>query len=196
MTTESRSLLLVEDDEAFAERLTRALRSRGFDVRRAATCESALAAAEEDSPELALVDLRLPDGHGLDVVRRLREIDDTTCIIVLTGYGAIATAVESLKLGASDYLTKPVDADQVMAAFEKAESGQSVGGGGDPSTGPGPPRPRSRGDFTVPSLARVEWEHIQRVITECGGNISQAARVLGLHRRSLQRKLSKYPVHR
>ena len=102
---------------------------------------------------------------------------------MLTGYGAIATAVESLKLGASDYLTKPVDADQVVTAFEKAEAGQSVAGDG-------------ARNFTVPSLARVEWEHIQRVMTECGGNVSQAARVLGLHRRSLQRKLSKYPVSR
>jgi two-component system response regulator RegA len=130
---------------------------------------------------LALVDLRLPDGHGLDVVRRLHAIDETTCIIVLTGYGSIATAVEGLKLGASDYLTKPVDADQVVAAFEKAESGQGTA---------------AARDFTVPSLARVEWEHIQRVLTECGGNVSHAARVLGLHRRSLQRKLSKYPVSR
>ena len=183
MSAESRSLLLVEDDEAFAARLTRALAARGFDVSRAATCEEAIAKAEEESPELALVDLRLPDGHGLDVVRRLHAIDGTTRIIVLTGYGAIATAVESLKLGASDYLTKPVDADQVVTAFEKADAGQSVAGDG-------------ARDFTVPSLARVEWEHIQRVMTECGGNVSQAARVLGLHRRSLQRKLSKYPVNR
>jgi two-component system response regulator RegA len=181
MSADPRSLLLVEDDDAFAGRLTRALATRGFDVRRAATCEAAVALAEDESPELALVDLRLPDGHGLDVVRRLHDIDETTRIIVLTGYGAIATAVESLKLGASDYLTKPVDADQVVAAFEKAESGQSAAGAR---------------DFTVPSLARVEWEHIQRVMTECGGNVSQAARVLGLHRRSLQRKLSKYPVNR
>ena len=102
-------------------------------------------------------------------------IDATTRIIVLTGYGAIATAVESLKRGASDYLTKPVDADQVALAF-------------DPQ-GIAADRPR---EFTVPSLARVEWEHIQRVMTECQGNVSQAARVLGLHRRSLQRKLQKF----
>jgi two-component system response regulator RegA len=181
MSAEPRSLLLVEDDDAFAARLTRALESRGFDVRHAATGEDAVAQADADSPELALVDLRLPDGHGLDVVRRLHAIDETTCIIVLTGYGSIATAVEGLKLGASDYLTKPVDADQVVAAFEKAESGQGTA---------------AARDFTVPSLARVEWEHIQRVLTECGGNVSHAARVLGLHRRSLQRKLSKYPVSR
>jgi two-component system response regulator RegA len=95
---------------------------------------------------------------------------------VLTGYGSIATAVESVKLGAATYLTKPVDADQILAAFNGEAS---------PGSGPG---------FTVPSLARVEWEHIQRVMADCGGNLSQAARALGIHRRSLQRKLSKDPV--
>jgi len=177
--TDARTLLLLDDDEVFASRMAKALTARGFEVTRAATAAEAVAAARRDSPEFALVDLRLPDGHGLDVVSELNAIDQTTRIVVLTGYGAIATAVESLKRGASDYLTKPVDADQVTAALEKAEG---------PSDSPR--------EFTVPSLARVEWEHIQRVMTECQGNVSQAARVLGLHRRSLQRKLSKYPVRR
>jgi len=159
--------------------MAKALAARGFDVSRAATAAEALELARHDSPEYALVDLRLPDAHGLDVVAGLHAIDQTTRIVVLTGYGAIATAVESLKRGASDYLTKPVDADQATAALDKA----------------GGPSGSSR-EFTVPSLARVEWEHIQRVMTECQGNVSQAARVLGLHRRSLQRKLSKYPVSR
>lgn len=177
--TDARTLLLLDDDDVFAERLARALSARGFEVTRAATVAEALAHARRESPECALVDLRLPDGHGLDVVGELHAIDATTKIVVLTGYGAIATAVESLKRGASDYLTKPVDADQVMAALDRVE-------------GASEPAP----EFTVPSLARVEWEHIQRVLTECQGNVSQAARVLGLHRRSLQRKLSKYPVRR
>jgi len=177
--TEARTLLLLDDDDVFALRMAKALEARGFEVTRAATAGEAIRLARQDSPEIALVDLRLPDAHGLDVVSELHEIDQTTRIVVLTGYGAIATAVESLKRGASDYLTKPVDADQVTAALDKA------GGSSD--------SPR---DFTVPSLARVEWEHIQRVMTECQGNVSQAARVLGLHRRSLQRKLSKYPVNR
>lgn len=179
MTTDARTLLLLDDDEVFATRMARALSARGFDVTQVATTEDAIAHANEDSPECALVDLRLPDGHGLDVVSALHAIDDTTRIVVLTGYGAIATAVESLKRGASDYLTKPVDADQVAAAFDAHST----------------PAEHLRA-FTVPSLARVEWEHIQRVMTECQGNVSQAARVLGLHRRSLQRKLSKYPVNR
>jgi two-component system response regulator RegA len=173
------TLLLLDDDDVFAARMARALEARGYEVTRTATTAEALAQARDESPEYALVDLRLPDGHGLDVVAELHAIDQTTRIVVLTGYGAIATAVESLKRGASDYLTKPVDADQVALALDAtAES-------------PAPVR-----EYTVPSLARVEWEHIQRVLTECDGNISQAARVLGLHRRSLQRKLSKYPVNR
>lgn len=177
--TDARTLLLLDDDDVFASRLARALDARGFEVRRAATAAEALAIAQDDSPEYALVDLRLPDVHGLDVVAALHAIDPTTRIVVLTGYGAIATAVESLKRGASDYLAKPVDADQVTAALERDR----------PAAG-------SVREFTVPSLARVEWEHIQRVMTECQGNVSQAARVLGLHRRSLQRKLAKYPVNR
>lgn len=179
MTTDARTLLLLDDDDVFATRMAKALGARGFEVTRAATAGDAVASARQDSPECALVDLRLPDGHGLDVVAELHAIDATTRIVVLTGYGAIATAVESLKRGASDYLTKPVDADQVAAAFDAQSA----------------PADHLR-EFTVPSLARVEWEHIQRVMTECQGNVSQAARVLGLHRRSLQRKLSKYPVNR
>ncbi|HVG83709.1 MAG TPA: response regulator [Vicinamibacterales bacterium] len=179
MTTDLRTLLLLDDDEVFATRMARALGIRGFEVTRVATAAEALASVRADSPECALVDLRLPDGHGLDVVAELHAIDATTRIVVLTGYGAIATAVESLRRGASDYLTKPVDADQVASAFDPLAA----------------PADHLR-EFTVPSLARVEWEHIQRVMTECQGNVSQAARLLGLHRRSLQRKLSKYPVNR
>jgi len=177
--SDAQSLLLLDDDDVFAPRMARALEARGFEVMRVATVEAALDAARRESPECALVDLRLPDGHGLDVVAALHAIDATTRIVVLTGYGAIATAVESLKRGAADYLTKPVDADQVATALR----GSGSDGG-------------AARAFTVPSLARVEWEHIQRVLTECQGNVSQAARVLGLHRRSLQRKLSKFPVQR
>ena len=177
--SDAQSLLLLDDDDVFAPRMARALEARGFEVMRVATVEAALDAARRESPECALVDLRLPDGHGLDVVAALHAIDATTRIVVLTGYGAIATAVESLKRGAADYLTKPVDADQVAIALR----GSGSDGG-------------AAREFTVPSLARVEWEHIQRVLTECQGNVSQAARVLGLHRRSLQRKLSKFPVQR
>ena len=172
------SVLLVEDDERFRERLGRALTARGCDVRAVATVEDALAAATLESPELAVVDLKLPVGSGLDVVRGLHAIDPTTRIVVLTGYGSIATALESVKLGATHYLTKPVDADQVLAAFAGREVTQE------------PPT------VEVPSLARVEWEHIQRILNDCDGNVSQAARLLGIHRRSLQRKLSKFPTAR
>jgi two-component system response regulator RegA len=116
---------------------------------------------------------------GLDIVRELRKLDETTCIIVLTGYGSIATALTATKLGANHYLSKPADADEILNAFQKITSGH-----GDAF---------SETSIPVPSLARVEWEHIQRVLADCGGNISQAAKLLGLHRRSLQRKLSKYP---
>jgi two-component system, response regulator RegA len=177
--TDARTVLLVDDDVTFGERMSRALQSRGFAVTHTTTLADALRVSDAESPELAVVDLRLPDGHGLDVVRHLHAIDETTRIIVLTGYGAIATAVESLRLGASDYLTKPIDADQLVAAFDRDDESRASGA-------------RS---FTVPSLARVEWEHIQRVLADCGGNVSEAARALHMHRRSLQRKISKYPVN-
>ena len=174
---DGRTLLVVDDDGAFRTRVARAFRDRGFEVTAAAGYDEAIASAQADTPELALVDLRLPTRSGLDVVRRLRELDDTTTLVVLTGYGSIATAVESIKLGAATYLTKPVDADQILAAFN-----------GQPAAATG------QASYAVPSLARVEWEHIQRVLADCGGNLSQAARRLGIHRRSLQRKLSKNPV--
>ncbi len=176
-TSDARTVLFVDDDEVFGGRMCRALQARGFAVTHAATAADAMRVASLDSPEIAIVDLRLPDGHGLDIVRGLHALDETTRIIVLTGYGAIATAVESLKLGAADYLTKPIDADQLVAAFDPDEI-----------------KTASTRSFTVPSLARVEWEHIQRVLADCGGNVSEAARSLHMHRRSLQRKLSKNPV--
>ena len=137
--------------------------------------------AIEESPELALVDLRMPGASGLSLVRTLLEIDPHTRVVVLTGYGSIATALEAVRLGAVHYLQKPADVDEILAAFHRDEL--------PPSESPAPPT-------HVPSLARAEWEHIQRVLTDCGGNVSQAARLLGVHRRSLQRKLSKYPAQR
>lgn len=170
-------LLVVDDDAPFRTRLVRAFSERGFEANGAADYEEALASARMDSPELALVDLRLPGKSGLDLVRDLKALDATTNVVVLAGYGSIATAVQSLRLGATSYLTKPVDADQILAAFDRQD-----------------PEHQSLQAPAAQPLARVEWEHIQRVLTDCDGNISQAARLLGLHRRSLQRKLSKYPV--
>jgi two-component system response regulator RegA len=112
------------------------------------------------------------------VVRELKALDAMTNVVVLTGYGSIATALEAVRLGATHYLTKPADVDDLLAAFERATK---------------PPTESVAIEHNVPSLARAEWEHINRVLADCGGNISQAARLLGLHRRSLQRKLSKYP---
>lgn len=176
--SEARTLLVVDDDEAFRTRLVRALRERGLDAMGAASYDAAMTAARADTPELALVDLRLPGKSGLELVRDLKSLDDTTRIVVLTGYGSIATAVQSLQFGATSYLTKPVDADQILAAFDQVE----------------PQVDRPIASPMAQPLARVEWEHIQRVLTDCGGNVSQAARLLGMHRRSLQRKLAKYPV--
>jgi two-component system response regulator RegA len=174
----ARSVLVVDDDEVFRTRLAKAFRDRGFDVRSAQGAAEAIRSARQDSPEFAVVDLRIPDASGLEVVRELHGIDPASVIVMLTGYGSIATAVEAVRLGAVHYLSKPVDIDQILAAFAGKSAASTTNAAG------------------VPSLARVEWEHIQRVLSDCDGNISQAARLLGLHRRSLQRKLSKDPVRR
>jgi two-component system, response regulator RegA len=177
-----RSLLIVEDDDVFRQRLAQAFRDREFDVREARDAEEALAAAREDTPEYVVVDLRMPGRSGLDVVRELKALDAATRIVVLTGYGSIATALEAMRLGAHHYLTKPADVDAILAAFERGTDAE--------------PAPPADVPMETPSLARVEWEHINRVLMDCGGNVSQAARALGLHRRSLQRKLSKFPLPR
>lgn len=172
---DGRTILVVDDDTTFRGRLVRALGDRGLVVAAASNYDEAMSLAQVDTPELALVDLKLPGRSGLDVVRRLKELDSTTNVVVLTGYGSIATAVESVHLGATTYLTKPVDADQILAAFDGVHTSHPEA-------------------MTTPSLARVEWEHINRVLGDCEGNVSEAARRLRIHRRSLQRKLSKFPV--
>lgn len=172
--------LVVDDDEVFRSRLCRALSDRGWEAHAAADGNAALRAAEEHGPEMAIVDLRLPGMSGLDIVRELSARDRSTCIIMLTGYGSIATAISATRLGAAQYLSKPADADQILDAYRKAQAPEAT-------------HPAEGGAAAVPSLARVEWEHIQRVLADCDGNISQAAKLLGLHRRSLQRKLLKYP---
>ncbi|MCB9832606.1 MAG: response regulator transcription factor [Planctomycetes bacterium] len=175
--TDAPTILVVDDDPVLRERLARAFSRRGFEVHTAEGRSTAVASAREESPELAVVDLKMADGNGLEVVRDLLDIDPSTRILVLTGYGSIATAVEAVRLGAVNYLSKPADIDEILAAFERGE-GEVL----DPS----------KIDYKAPSLARVEWEHINRVLADCGGNISEAARRLGIHRRSLQRKLQKY----
>ena len=175
------SILIVDDDEVYRNRLGRAFVDRGYDVRTASDYDTAVAAATEDSPELAVVDLKMPGKSGLELVKALTEIDPSTKTVVLTGYGSIATAIDAVRLGATYYLSKPADADDIIGAFARGEAP------------PLEPRPPDSGDYKAPSLARAEWEHINRVLSDAGGNISEAARRLGIHRRSLQRKLQKYP---
>lgn len=177
MNGEAGSLLLVDDDAPLRNRLARAMTERGFEVRTADGYDAAMEAARAESPEHALVDLKMPGRSGLELVRDLLALDPATRVIVLTGYGSIATAVEAMRLGAAGYLQKPADADDVLAAFERAVQ---------------PPLTSTTVEYDAPSLARAEWEHIHRVLTDCGGNVSEAARKLGVHRRSLQRKLGKY----
>jgi two-component system response regulator RegA len=168
------SLLLVDDDAVYRERLAKAITARGYEVRTAVDAESAAALAEADSPEFAVLDLRMPGESGLELLRRLRTIDSTTRVLMLTGYGSIATAMEAVRLGAVNYLTKPADVDDILAAFS-----------------PDGPATEPNAELETPSLARVEWEHIQRVLNDCEGNLSEAARRLGMHRRSLQRKAAR-----
>jgi two-component system response regulator RegA len=175
------SILLVDDDETLRERLARALRERGYDVRTAGNADDAMARVREDSPEMAVLDLKMPGRSGIELLKEIRAHDPATEVLILTGYGSIATAVEATKLGAVGYVPKPVDADEILAAFQRMR---------------GEPPLASAAPVETPSLARAEWEHIQRVLSDCGGNISEAARRLGIHRRSLQRKLQKYPPSR
>ncbi len=176
--SDAQSLLIVDDNEIFRDRLARAFEDRGFDVRKAENHTQAIANAREESPEWAVVDLRMPGKNGLEVVRDLLEIDCHTRIVVLTGYGSIATAIDAVRLGAVNYLQKPADADDIIAAFSRGEQ---------------PPMSGAEHEYQAPSLARAEWEHIQRVLADCEGNISEAARRLDIHRRTLQRKLDRYP---
>lgn len=175
------SMLLVDDDEIFRTRLARALVRRGYEVSEAGSYDEAMKTARAQSPEFAVVDMRMPGKSGLELLRDLKKIDPTTRIVMLTGYGSIATAVEAVRLGADNYVSKPAGAKDIIAAFDRAER---------------PPLEAAPESYEAPSLARLEWEHINRVLSDCGGNISEAARRLGIHRRSLQRKLQKYPPQR
>ena len=169
-------ILVVDDQERLRTRLARAFRDRGHEAFEAADSEEALRCVAH-APTHAVVDLRLGEEDGLAVLAALREHLPDLQAVILTGYGSIATAVEAMRIGAVDFLQKPADADMVLAAFDRrARAPLEEGPAYDP-----------------PSLARAEWEHIQRVLADCGGNISEAARRLGLHRRTLQRKLQKYP---
>ena len=180
MTHEPR-LLLVDDDETFRERLGRALRERRYDVVTASSHASAMEAARAQAPAFAVVDLKMPGPSGLELVRDLHALDPQTRIVVLTGYGSITSAVEALHRGAHDYLSKPADADEIIAAL----LGQRSSGAG--------AREQVAAAQPPPSLARAEWEHMTRILADVGGNVSEAARRLGITRRTLQLKLKKDP---
>jgi two-component system, response regulator RegA len=177
------SLLLAEDDAVFAGVLARALRVRGFDVSVASGAAEALACVHRQRPRYAVIDLKLGDDNGLALISSLRDAFPEIRMLLLTGYASIATAVEAIKRGAHDYLAKPVDADTVMRALLDDETSEAAND--DPASVPETPL----------RLSRLEWEHIQRTLHECGGNVSETARRLGMHRRTLQRKLGKRPVH-
>jgi two-component system response regulator RegA len=165
-------ILIVDDDEPFRLALRNAFLRRGYEVSLAGSPAEAEEAVRGGAPQYAVVDLRMPGGSGLDVVRTLRALSSPPQVVVLTGYGTIGTAVEAVRLGAINYLNKPADADEIEAALQ----------------GKRPPPPHD-----VPSLDRQEWEYLNRVLADCNGNISEAARRLKMHRRTLQRKLQKHP---
>ena len=168
------SLLLMDDDEALLTRLARAMEKRGFAVATATSIQEGLAKIQHNPPAFAVMDLRLEDGSGLEVVETLSDLREDSKIVMLTGYGNIATAVSAVKAGAIDYLSKPADADQITAALLD-----------DSKTLPPPPEKPMSAD-------RARWEHIQRVYEQCGRNVSETARQLQMHRRSLQRILAKH----
>jgi len=170
------TLLLVDDDEAFLNALAMAMRKRGFLVSLANSAEAAFELAQLDPPEFAVVDLKMSGNSGLVLVRQLASLQAGIKIVILTGYASIATAIEAIKLGATHYLAKPVDADEIIAAFTKQSGNEEIELSHNPL-----------------SVDRLEWEHIQRVLVENDGNISATARSLNMHRRTLQRKLGKKP---
>lgn len=172
------TILLVDDEDFFRERLAKAFSARDFSVYTAGNYDEAIEIISSHKPLMAVVDLKMPGKSGLELIADAKKINPEMQLIVLTGYGSIATATEAVKLGALYYLPKPADIDDILAAFSK-----------DPDLGV----EIDNESFMAPSLARAEWEHINRVLTDCGGNISSAAKKLGIHRRTLQRKLQKYP---
>jgi len=164
-------IALIDDDEVFRETLARSLRRRGHEIT-STDGNNAVENCLGFQPDAILLDLKMPGDNGLSLLPQLKRSMPKARIVMLTGYGSIATAIEAVKMGASDYLTKPADSSQIEAALE----GRS-----------------QEAELDVPTLGRVEWEHLQRILSDCDNNISQAARLLGIDRRSLQRKLAKYP---
>lgn len=171
------SILLVDDSTLLRDRLGVAFEHRGFRVRVASNVDEAVDIYRQDPTDLVVVDLRMPGKPGLALIPELKLLRDDVRIVVLSGFGSIATAIDAVRLGAVNFIPKPADADDILNAFAKGEAPIDV--------------PESPEEIEVPTLAQAEWEHIHRVLSDCGGNISEAARRLGIHRRSLQRKLRK-----
>jgi two-component system response regulator RegA len=170
------SLLLVDDDELLRERMGRALRAREFEVIEAGTFDEAVDKLAAAPPDRAVLDLKMPGGSGLALLKLVREKSPRTRVVMLTGYGSIANAVDAMREGAVGYVTKPADADQVLAAFAATPALHAE---------------TTAEAFQPPSLAEAEWNHIQQVLGDCDGNLSRAATLLGIPRRTLQRKLKK-----
>ena len=179
MVSAGKYCLIVDDDEILRSRLRIAISARGYDVQTAANGDEALALAAESCPDMAVVDLKMPGLNGLELLTRLREQCANTRVVVLTGWGSIANAIAAMRAGAVNYLTKPVDATEILAAFESSQEIQLA---------------PNETELQAPSLAEAEWNHIQRVLNECSGNVSQAAKLLDIPRRTLQRKLKKRPL--
>ena len=174
----SASILVVDDEALFRERLGRAFAKREYQVFLAANYDEAMILIQEKKPDMAVVDMKMPGKSGLELIKDGLAVQPDLQIVVLTGYGSIATATEAVRLGALSYLPKPADVDDILKAFAQNAALEI---------------PEAEEDFQAPSLARMEWEHINRVLHDCKGNISAAAKRLGLHRRTLQRKLNKFP---
>ncbi len=171
------SIMLVDDSFVLRDRLAQAFEERGFRVAVAGDGDEAIAVYSREKTDLAVLDLRMPGKSGLSLIAELKKIREDVKILILSGFGSIATAIDAIRLGATNFLPKPADADDILNAFAKGGMEVDV----DPE----------EASIPVPTLAQAEWEHIHRVLSDCGGNISEAARRLGIHRRSLQRKLRK-----
>ncbi len=175
-TVAATSILLVDDTLVLRERMSLAMEQRGFRVETAGNFDEAVDVFRRRPTDLAVLDLRMPGRSGLELLRKLLQIAPETRVIILSGFGSIPASIDAVRAGAVNFLSKPADADDILSAFMR---------GDEPSV------PDGAIAFPAPSLARNEWEHIHRVLSDCGGNISEAARRLGIHRRSLQRKLRK-----
>ncbi len=172
------TILIVDDEALFRNRLQRAFETRGFRVFSGGNYDEAIKIIREKNPKLAVIDMKMPGKSGLELIRDALFIAPELKMVVLTGYGSIATAADAIKLGAVFYLPKPADVGDILNAFNRSPEVEIDS---------------KPADFIAPSLARTEWEHINRVLADCGGNISETAKRLGIHRRTLQRKLYKYP---